>query len=205
MCIRDSDHSSYYGRFIPKGIEIENHPSLKYASVDYLSYRNYKNAVRLLKSLKLKIKIPKRFIHGDTLIINDDSSYYGRFIPNGIEIENHPSLKYAIYEHLHEEKYENALQLLKSLQLKIKIPKKFIDGDTLIIDDDSSTYGRFISNGIEIENHSSLKCATAVEYLYDKNFKNALELLKSLKLKIKISQKYIDGDTLIIDLSLIHI
>ena len=72
-------------------------------------------------------------IHSDTLIINNGLSTFGRFISDGIEIENYPSLKYATIENLKEGDYTNFLQLLKSLKLKLKISEKFIRGDTLVI------------------------------------------------------------------------
>ena len=52
--------------------------------------------------------------------------------------------------------------LLLHLKLKIKIPERMNDGDTIVIDEESSLIGRFISDDIEIENLSLFKYARFV-------------------------------------------
>ena len=137
---------------------------MKYATIEYLYEEYYEQTLSVINTLKLKIKIAKKFIYGDTLIINDNSSIIGRLISDGIEVENHPSLNYAAVEYLCEKNYEKTLPVINTLKLKIKIRKNFIDGDTLIINDDSSIIGRLISDGIEVENYPLLKYAT-IRYL----------------------------------------
>ena len=119
----------------------------------YLDKTEYKDNLYLLKHLKLKIKIPDSMIDVDTLIIDEVTSIIGRFISDGIEIENHPSLKFAtVTGYLNETKYENTLNLLRYLKLKI-----MIDSNDLIFYGVTSIVGRFVSDGIEIENLPSFK------------------------------------------------
>ena len=54
---------------------------------------------------------------------------------------------------------------------------------------------RLFSDGIEIENYPSLKYATINSYLNEQNYENTAQLVKSLKLKILISENVTDGDT----------
>ena len=61
-----------------------------------------------------------------------------------------------------------------------------IKGDTLLIDNWSSSLGRFISDGTEIEQSSSITSAEIEESLSGHSYNDALVLLKHLKLKIKI-------------------
>ena len=113
------------------------------------------DALQLLKHLKLKIKISESMIENDTLILNVTSSILGRFISDGIEIENCSSLKYAAVTNLLSDiNYLYVLKLLKHLKLKIKISERLIDG---VNEGESSILGRFLKDGIEIENFNS-KC-----------------------------------------------
>ena len=103
-------------------------------------------------------------IKGNTLLIDDRSSILGRFISDGIEIEQSSSITSAeIKGFLSRHSYDDALVLLKHLKLKIKISENMIKGDTLLIDNWSSILGRFISDGIEIEQSSSI---TSAEFQY---------------------------------------
>ena len=67
----------------------------------------------------------------------------------------------------------------------------------MLIDNWSYILGRFISDGIEIEQSSSITSAEIGGYLSESKYKNAFVLLKYLQLKItKISGSMIEGDTL---------
>ena len=66
---------------------------------------DYRNTLSLLKTLKLKIKIPDEAIDGNFLFIEKLTPLATRLFSDGIKIEKHFSLKYATYEYLHEENY----------------------------------------------------------------------------------------------------
>ena len=90
--------------------------------------------------------------------------------------------------------YNYALQLLKHLKLKIKISENFIKGDTMMINERSSIMGRFLEDGIEIESCPFITSAIVTGYLDETDYKNALQLIRHLKLKTKISENFIKGD-----------
>ena len=69
----------------------------------------------------------KTMIDGDTIVINKDTSIIGKLISDGIEINDSSTFKtaeIARYEPLHGDNYENAPNLLKHFNLKIKIPER---------------------------------------------------------------------------------
>ena len=106
----------------------------------------------LLRILKLKIAIPEKAIEGDTMAINDITSVIGKFISDGIEILNCPSLKYAVVSVLNDKYYLDVLQLLRSLKLKIIFPNRLwiLQYETVSISVKSPIVEKFISDGIEI-------------------------------------------------------
>ena len=158
----------------------------------YLNDKCYLGALQLLRTLKLKIEIPESMIDGYTLIIDYLSSIIRRFIRDGIEIENSPSIKYITGSKLFNDiYYSNTIKLLRTLKLKIQIPEKFINCDTFFIDERSSIIGKFISDGIEIVTNPSLKYATVSKLLDGKYYLDTLKILRTLKLKIKIPKSMV--------------
>ena len=160
------------------------------------SETDYRNALFLMKTLKLKLQIPDSMIDGDTLFINRTSYTFIRFVKDGIEIDKHIT-RCEIVGKLSETNYKNAFFLLKTLKLKLQIPDSMIDGDTLFINRTSYTFIRFVKDGIEIDKHIT-RCEI-VGKLSETNYKNAFFLLKTLKLKLKIPDSMIDGDTIVIN------
>ena len=191
-----SKSSSIFGRFVSDGIEIEQCSSFTYAEVvGYLQGSDYENALKLLNHLKLEIQIPQSFIVRDTLAIDDFLSIICKFISNGIKVKQYPSLTFALISKLPISDYNNMLILLKRLSLKIKIPENVIeDGETFVINQSSSIFGQFISDGIEIEQCSSITAAKIDEdYISQSAYNDVLVLLRYLKLKIKIPDTIDDG------------
>ena len=143
-------------------------------------------------------------INGDTIIIDEKSTILGRFFTDGIEIENCPPVTSAVVtKYLTGENYKYTLQLLRYLKLKkIKISESMIDGDTIVIDEISCNLGRFLNDDIEIENCQAITSATVTRYLTEQKYIHTLQLLKYLKLKIKLPERtatdgkwFIDNET----------
>ena len=88
------------------------------------------------------------------MIIDEETSIIGKFISNGIEIEKDPTVRTASISRfdrfINDDIYKNALNLIKHLNLKIKIPKSVIYGETMGIL--TAIIEKFISDGIEIDN-----------------------------------------------------
>ena len=192
------NNSSTLTRFFKDGVEIDKHPFTGCKIVGKLSETDYRNALFLLKTLNLKLKIPDKMIDGDTIVISIKSSTFTRFFKDGVGIDKHSITRCEIFGNLSETHYWDALFLLKTLKLKLKIPDSMIDGDTLVIDNNSSTFTRFFTDGVEIDRHSFTGCEI-VDNLSETEYMNTLLLLKTLKLKLKIPDSMIDGDTLVID------
>ena len=190
------NNSSTFTRFVIDGIEIEKDQFTRCKIVGKLSETDYKNAVFLLKILKLKLKIPDSMIDGDTMVIDNNISTFTRYVIDGVEIDKDKLTRCKIVGKLSETDYSNALFLLKTLNLKLKIPDGMIDGNTMVIGNNSSTFTRFFTDGVEIERHSFTGCEI-VDKLSETDYSNALFLLKTLKLKLKIPDNMIDGDTML--------
>ena len=105
-------------------------------------------------------------IDSNTLIIDEDTSIFGRFLDDGIEVESCPLITSAsINRYLTGTNYKDVLALLRHLKLKIKIPENMIDGNILI---------RFLDDGIEVENCQSITSASIISYLNETEYKDAL-------------------------------
>ena len=141
--------------------------------------------LQLLKHLNPKVIKISRDGNSDTLYINKTVSRLGRLLDDAFEIENCSTTSAIINGYLNDTDYKNALQLLRKLKLKIKLQKNVISGNTLIINDTSAVLGRFLDDGIEIENCSLITSATISEDLNNRNFPYALKLLRLWSLKIK--------------------
>ena len=192
------NNSSTFTRFVKDGVEMDRHSFTHCEIVENLSETDYRNALFLLKTLKLKLKIPDNMIDGDTIVIDNNSSTFTRFVKDGFEMTRHSFTHCEIVENLSETDYRNALFLLKTLKLKLKIPDSMIYGDLIVIDNNSSTFTRFVKDGVEIDKHSLTRCEI-VENLSETDYRNTLFLLKTLKLKLKIPDSMIDGDTMVIE------
>ena len=192
------------GRLINDGITFFNCSIVSSIVTHLLLGSDYERTLILLQSLKLKISISSEMINGDTIIIDEKSTILGRFFTDGIEIENCPPVTSAVVtKYLTGENYKYTLQLLRYLKLKkIKISESMIDGDTIVIDEISCNLGRFLNDDIEIENCQAITSATVTRYLTEQKYIHTLQLLKYLKLKIKLPERtatdgkwFIDNET----------
>ena len=130
------------------------------------------------------IEIPDCMVIGDELVINTSIPECQHFLILLFESKAKIECPFAsciVVKVTSKLNYRNIVFFLRHLSLKI-----VIKGDTLLIDDRSSTLGRFISDGIEIEQSSSITSAEIKNSLPGHSYNDALVLLKHLKLKIKI-------------------
>ena len=192
------NNSSTFTRFVNDGVEMDRHSFTHCEIVENLSETDYRNALFLLKTLKLKLKIPDNMIDGDTIVIDNNSSTFTRFVKDGFEMTRHSFTHCEIVGKLSETCYWDAFLLITNLKLKLKFPDSMIDGDTMIIDDNISTFTRFVNDGVEIDKYPLTRCEI-VGKLSETDYRNALFLLKTLKLKLKLPDSMIDGDIMVID------
>ena len=102
-----------------------------------------------------EIQIPECMVKDDKLVIDNSIPECQEFLTllfeSKIKLE-HVFASCTIKKVYNEIDYRNTLFMIKHLKLKIKISERMIDGDTIVINEESSLIARFISDGIEIEN-----------------------------------------------------